>query len=88
MMPHLFIELCPSKSLEVTSMLTCRPSPYVSVTWTLSASSASCILSCMLCMSSDDIRLCSSDTDSGVSSKVFSGPLICTRESTSQHHLV
>ena len=63
----LYTSLCrftlvwPSNSLETTSMLTCRPSPYTSFTSTLSASKLLVILSFICCISSDEICPCSCD---------------------------
>ena len=63
----LYTSLCrftlvwPSNSLETTSMLTCRPSPYTSVTSTLSASKLLVMLSFICCISSDEICPCSCD---------------------------
>lgn len=63
----LYTSLCrftlvwPSNTLETTSMLTCRPSPYTSVTSTLSASRLLVMLSFICCISSDEICPCSCD---------------------------
>ena len=74
-MPHLFMLLSPSKAFDTTSMLTCRPSPYVSEMSTLSACSASLIFSRMLSTSSVDILCWSGDT--GGDGVLPCGPLTC-----------